>query len=269
MSSYSSAARTNLTSQSVHITGNKLGEGAFRVAYEGIYKGGNRNQQEAACKCFKSIFRGLENEFFADDFRVADKAIDIAEDWNSIVEEDEKILMTKGDVMKKNGIKYLVEPFIRYWTKYTSNNGWICSNEGWQGQAMEAFSHYSYHRTGGSLIVCDLQGRYRHDARKMKKCRFELTDPAICSRRRSFGPTDLGEKGIHSFFANHRCNHFCNIGGTRWQRPRDAQQWFPVSEGTSMISSLLSGKLALQSSAKFKLGQMDMIEEDFDSDSDY
>jgi Alpha-kinase family len=44
-----------------------------------------------------------------------------------------------------NGTNYLVEPLIRYFKKYTSNNGWI-ADAGWAGEAMEAFSHYTYHR---------------------------------------------------------------------------------------------------------------------------
>ena len=53
------------------------------------------------------------------------------------------------------------------------------------------------------------QGRYRNQYRK---CRFELTDPAICSRARDYGPTDLGEKGIQSFFKTHVCNKvYCGV----------------------------------------------------------
>lgn len=79
--SHSSAARTNLTSNSVQLhTDDVVGEGAFRIAYAGTYVGGNRNSQEAVCKCFKSQYRGLESEFFRSDFRTADKAIQYAED---------------------------------------------------------------------------------------------------------------------------------------------------------------------------------------------
>jgi hypothetical protein len=42
----SSAARTNLSSQSVTIHyGNVVGRGVFRIAYAGTYQGGQRNQQ--------------------------------------------------------------------------------------------------------------------------------------------------------------------------------------------------------------------------------
>jgi Alpha-kinase family len=140
-----------------------------------------------------------------------DKAIEYAEQWNQFCEHGKEILITKGDVKQtSDGTMYLIEPFIRYFCKFTSNNGYINREAGWEGQAMEAFTHYTYHKSGGSLIVCDLQGRYRLDTFKKNRCRFELTDPAVCSRTKKYGPTDLGEKGIESVFANHQCNQFCH-----------------------------------------------------------
>jgi hypothetical protein len=268
----SSAARTNLSSNRVQVFGNELGQGVFRVAYEGKYIGGNRNQQACACKRFKSQFEEMEDAFFEDDFRVADKAVAFAEDWNSFCEPTKEIMITVGDVHVVRGDKYLVEPLIREYRKYTSNSGWIQDSSEHAVLAMEAFSHFTYHQSGGSLLVCDLQGRLKKNkySKKHMKSRFELTDVAICSRQRLFGPTDLGEKGIESFFSNHTCNQFCQADGKRWQQPRNPQQWFNGgSSGTSMFSSALSDKLMLRSGATFKLGLNDILEEDCeDSDSD-
>lgn len=266
--SYSSAARTNLTSNRVQLhKNNVVGEGVFRVAYAGTYIGGNRNQQEAVCKSFKSRFRVIEDEFFRYDFHVADRAIDLAEDWNDMCELGKEILITRGDVHTIGGTQYMVEPLIRYFTKFTSNNGWIADeeDEGWQALAMEAFSHYTYHRSGGNLIVCDLQGRHRHDPYNSNRCRFELTDPAICSRRRQFGPTDMGEKGIESFFDNHSCNRFCNYDG-RWQRPRETRQWFSLSSSTAMMPSSQAHKLSVSYRTTFRQGFGGIVEEDSDYD---
>ena len=121
------------------------------------------------------------------------------------------------------------------------------------------------------MIVCDLQGRYRHNRYSRDKCRFELTDPAICSRRKNYGPTDLGEKGIESFFANHTCNKFCNYDG-RWQRPRSPSQYFPTSSSTSMIPSSLAHTLNLEYRTTFRQGLNGILEEDSDeedSEDDY
>jgi len=265
----SSAARTNLSSDKVRIHSQQIiGEGAFRLAYAGTYEGGNRNNQEAVCKKFKSKYNVLESEFFAADFKIADRAIQYAEDWNRMCESGKEILVTKGSVHLIGGQLYLVEPLIRYFTKFTSNNGWIANedDEGWAVLALEAFSHYTYHKSGGQMIVCDLQGRYRHNRYNRGKCRFELTDPAICSRSRSYGPTDLGEKGISSFFANHQCNRFCNFDG-HWQRPRNESQWFPTSSSTSMIPSSMAHRLGLEYRTTFREGLNGILEED-EEDSD-
>jgi hypothetical protein len=270
MVSSSSAARTNLSSRHVTLHRNvKLGEGAFRIAYAGTYIGGNRNSQEAVCKCFKSYYQSMETEFFQTDYQVADRAIEYAEGWNAMCEVGKEILMTRGDIMKIGGTKYLVEPLIRYFTKFTSNNGWIASQEeeGWAVLAMEAFSHYTYHRSGGQLIVCDLQGRHRSKRSGNGKRRFELTDPAICSRQRSYGPTDLGEKGIESFFANHSCNRFCHAGGENWVSSETRKHWFVTSSCTSMLRSTATNTLATINSARFNAQLEPVYDDGSDEDS--
>ncbi len=96
---YSSAARTNLTSREVRISNRKLGEGSFRECFEDTYVGGNRNNQEAACKRFKPKFRSMEHEYFDNDFEIADTAIGYAEGWNCFCDYDEEILITKGNLV--------------------------------------------------------------------------------------------------------------------------------------------------------------------------
>jgi len=270
MASNSSAARTNLTSQNVTLHHNELlGQGAFRLCYAGTYVGGNRNSQEAVCNCFKNQYKPLETDFFRYDYQIADRAIEYAEAWNEFCEVKKEILMTKGDIKTIGNKQYLVEPLIRYFTKFTSNNGWIASerDEGWKVLAMEAYTHFTYHQSGGQLIVCDLQGRYRHDRYNSNRCRFELTDPAICSRRRTFGPTDLGEKGIESFFAHHVCNQFCHAnGGRTWARPRQQTEWFARSSGTSMLRTTATHLLATTNRARFNAKLQPIY--DYDSSDD-
>eukprot|EP00980_Cylindrotheca_fusiformis_P007230 scaffold1525_cov142-Cylindrotheca_fusiformis.AAC.30 len=262
----SSAARTNLTSYDVRISSSKLGEGHFRVCVAGTFVGGNRNGQAAACKRFKPIFRGMEREFFAKDFQIADRAIRSAEKWNTLCDIGKEIVISRGSLQRsRSGIQYLVEPLIRDFRKFTSNGGWIGDTSNWRVQCMEAFTHFTYAESRGQLIVCDLQGRYKLNRYSRGKSRFELGDPAICSRRRVYGPTDLGEKGIDSFFANHVCSSYCK---SHWPRPRNPTQWFPRSQGTSMVSSELSSHLLLKSRTTFLTGlPTPIIEEDSD-DSD-
>lgn len=265
----SSAARTNLSSQNVKVHYDEvIGRGSFRVAYAATYVGGTRNNQDAVAKCFHPKYKSIEKEFFASDFRVIDRAIDYAEEWNCFCQCEREIMMTKGDIMVRNGTKTLVEPLIRNFCKYTSNNGWISNDEDQDDiDAMTAFTHYTYHKSGGSLIVCDLQGRYRYDRYKSNRRRFELTDPAICSRRRLYGPTDLGEKGIESFFARHRCNKFCHANGEDWAIPRKTRKWFAGSSGTSMISDSATHLLNVNNRARFT-STLQPIYDNFNEDTD-
>jgi len=269
--SNSSAARTNLTSKDVRISNNVvLGKGAFRVALLGTYVGGNRNNQEAACKRFHPQFRQMEDEYFQADFQVADKAIKIAECWNRMAQADEKILITRGHIIhSRSGIPYLVEPLIRDYTKFTSNTGWIAKDGTWHAEAMEAFSHYSYHITAGRMMVCDLQGRYKFVRCCIPKSRFELTDPAICSSNRAYGPTDLGIKGMETFFVNHKCNQFCNADGIKWARPKSPSSWFAMNKGTSMLSSEYDAVLTNRNDyTSFRLNFNNIMEEEDDEDDD-
>lgn len=231
MPSYISAARTNLTSDDVRIGPRQIGEGKFREVLEGTYLGGNRNQQAAACKRFKPQFRHLSEEYFDADFRIINTVIKYAEAWNAICDHGLEITVNKGDIHYSNsGIPYLVEPLIRYFEKYTSNSGWIGDTvNDWEVRAMAAFTHFTYHQSGGRLIVCDLQGRYRSDRRK---ARFELTDPAICSISRSYGPTDLGSRGIESFFANHHENEYCK---GHWRHPGYSRMHFARTRSTTFM----------------------------------
>lgn len=68
--------------------------------------------------------------------------------------------------------------------------------------AMQALSHFSYDVSGGELLLCDLQGGVGNAG-------AVLTDPAICSRDREYGATDLGVSGIDLFFREHKCRNFC------------------------------------------------------------
>jgi hypothetical protein len=211
----------------------------------------------------------MGQEYFRNDFDVADIVIKLAEQWNVIAEPHQKILVSRGHIITSNsGIRYLAEPLIRNFRKFTSNSGWISLDGLWTTELLEAFTHYTYHKTNGRLIVCDLQGRYRHTRHCKKKSRFELSDPAICSRGRNYGVTDLSEKGIESFFANHSCNRFCHMDDY-WMRPRYARQWFPSCSATSMLSSSVSYKLQSRNSTHFVLGAMGaIVEADSDDDCD-
>lgn len=69
-----------------------------------------------------------------------------------------------------------------------------------------------------------------------------LTDPAIHSFDKSFGPTDLGFPGMERVLANHTCNGLCNelgldnpLTGTYIRAgPRSTTYSFQVTEEEQM-----------------------------------
>jgi Alpha-kinase family len=131
----SAATRTNLNPSEIIIDETKsLGEGTFRRTYEGIYKGGQRNGQKAACKRFHYEYRHMEDEFFRSDFKVIDKAIELASQWNGFCRSFEKIRFNRGEVLELDGKrdeqkKFLIEPLVQPFYKYTSNNGYIRNHD--------------------------------------------------------------------------------------------------------------------------------------------
>ena len=65
------------------------------------------------------------------------------------------------------------------------------------------FSHWTYAKTNGDLIIVDLQG-----VRGTKY--YTLTDPAIHSFKTGpYGDLDLGQRGIKAFFSTHQCEGVC------------------------------------------------------------
>lgn len=96
----------------------------------------------------------------------------------------------------------------------------------------QAFSHFSYVRSGGRLMVVDLQGTLEIHADGSRE--FVLTDPAIHKKRNTFhrsfgltlnlGRTDRGRAGMRAFWETHVCNDACRLLGLRPRQPRGRVQ---------------------------------------------
>eukprot|EP00884_Botryococcus_braunii_P003387 jgi/Botrbrau1/13049/Bobra.0187s0011.1 len=123
------------------------------------------------------------------------------------------------------GQKTLIEPFINNYRKFNSNTGWVAHNDSWS-EVMQSLSHFSYHKSGGQMVLCDLQGGV-WSGRQLAV----LSDPVILSRNRTYGVTDLGPKGISTFFCAPQCNRFCK---GHWQKPRNTAIHFNACSGTTM-----------------------------------
>ena len=111
--------------------------------------------------------------------------------------------------------------------KFNSNSGWVKRCDAGWGDVMQALSHFSYHFTGGSFVLCDLQGGAYRDG-------VVLTDPVVMSRDQRYGATDLGPEGITAFFSRHKCNAYCS---QKWTRPKGRYTDIPLCSGTSMMNA--------------------------------
>ena len=121
-----------------------------------------------------------------------------------------------------SGRKGLVEPLIAgTYHKFNSNSGWMNSDF----LLMQALSHSSFHITDGSCLLCDLQGGFCEGV-------FTLTDPVVLSKGRLYGVTDGGEEAMEQWFANHRCNQYCDPS---WKRLPGKQSRFAVRSSTTFF----------------------------------
>lgn len=93
--------------------------------------------------------------------------------------------------------------------KFNNNNGGVVLNptpHGTNHAAVQAFSHFTYCRSGEQLIVVDCQGIYYEQPEQL----FYLTDPVVhCNNIFRFGGTNFGQQGIDMFFRTHVCNSIC------------------------------------------------------------
>ena len=97
--------------------------------------------------------------------------------------------------------KYIDGDYKKY------NNNWNWSDE--QRNTPQAFSHFSYEKSGRKLLICDIQG-----------VGDLWTDPQIHSTNLdAYGKGNLGQEGIDKFLESHKCNEIC-----RWLKlPPSAQ----------------------------------------------
>lgn len=190
--------------------------GSFRWVAKGHYTGGPRDGEACVCKWFKegSVGEDTEREFYDADIATSRKAIGIIRRWNEMNVIPEVIRVNLPEIWAFGpksiwaGRKVLQEPYISRYQKFNSNSGWSNDRIHW-GRVMQALSHYSYHVTKGKYLLCDLQGGVYSNG-------VVLTDPVIMSLTKSYGPTDLGPRGIRTFFARHRCSEFCQ---SHWIKP--------------------------------------------------
>eukprot|EP01005_Ploeotia_sp_CARIB1_P001080 NODE_240_length_1109_cov_678.848269_g229_i1.p1 GENE.NODE_240_length_1109_cov_678.848269_g229_i1~~NODE_240_length_1109_cov_678.848269_g229_i1.p1 ORF type:complete len:280 (+),score=65.22 NODE_240_length_1109_cov_678.848269_g229_i1:77-916(+) len=164
------------------------------------------NQQECVAKLSKDPLEGPQSYFL--DVEMQGKAKAYADMFNARM-PPKKIDFVVPSVIEfkrrtsRSGIGRLymgVEPMLPGEYKKHSNNFGFVSDEDRNTPA--AFSHFTYHCSGGKLLVCDIQG-----------VEDTYTDPQIHSADGSqrWGKADMGYDGIRQFFGTHHCNAICEF----------------------------------------------------------
>ena len=148
------AEKATVNRQVVHSTG------AFKKVHLGNYTEGKRTGQKCVSKEFKTgcVF---EDAYFANEMKVVAKSLDIITNYNNASLIDRAITLNTPSIWSyedKTLGKCLVEPFIENFHKFNSNTGWISPEESAWNDVLQSLSHFSYHKTGGGLVLCDLQG---------------------------------------------------------------------------------------------------------------
>ena len=153
--------------------------------------------------------------------------------------EDETFYDDRGYRFLKDAYDdFLLEREIRgSFEKFNSNSGWTSGRD----PILDAFSHWSWVHTGGQKLVCDLQGHREEDdglPHAGERYYYLLTDPAICTPCHDYGESDLGQAGINSFFAHHRCNAWCEHLDIEYEKPQYSSYVVPRQQSTSYHSLL-------------------------------
>ena len=91
-----------------------------------------------------------------------EQSLIIVEQWN-LMPHLPKVFLNIPEVWMCSGallegqMCLFVEPWIHNWQKFNCKSGWA-SNDNDVQLMMQGLSHFSYHCSGGQLLLCDLQG---------------------------------------------------------------------------------------------------------------
>ena len=143
------------------------------------------------------------------DIKMAKKAEELAKQFNEESRTSRCLHFRQPIPMKvingpesqfKEGSYVLVEAYlVGEFTKWNTNYDYVNEKD---KTSLQAFSHFTYKKTNGKLLICDIQG-------VKDRNQYSLTDPAIHSDTQEYGSTDLGRRGINAFFKNHICEDHC------------------------------------------------------------
>jgi hypothetical protein len=189
----------------VRLSSQPFQEGTLRYIYYLVDLAKPEGQQEHVAKLCKNVREPAEHYFrdvmmhgtgkcFADEFNANNppKKVDF------VVPFVMEFTMRKSLNGRDGHLFMNVEPFLKgTYKKYSNNFGFVSPDE---RNTPHAFSHFTYHASGGKMLVCDIQG-----------VDDIYTDPQIHSLNglQKWGKGDMGAQGVMKFFSTHRCSSIC------------------------------------------------------------
>lgn len=138
----------------------EIGQGKYKVVTEGTYENG-----APAADKFLKTGTTFSSECFLDDVRVAEAALPYVAGFHEYIDGSTSFrgrvsikvnmpqVWTQSDGHLR-GQRMLREPFIEDFQKFNSNSGAADMS----ATVAQAFSHYSFHASDGTELVCDVQG---------------------------------------------------------------------------------------------------------------
>eukprot|EP00794_Sanderia_malayensis_P009123 gene9123-10096_t len=162
----------------------------------------SRDWKHASNYVAKRYIEDIPNKMYFDDVKVQMDAKVWAEEYNrhNPPKKVDIFQVYIIEMIERQGSPlFHFEHFIEgNYVKYNSNSGFVLTDDNFR-MTPQAFSHFTFERSGHHLIVVDIQG-----------VGDLYTDPQIhtaCGT--GYGEANLGPRGMALFFGSHKCNKIC------------------------------------------------------------